>query len=246
MARGGGARPQVIQEDSDTQMSVACSDSECEQACCTPPLSPSQLNLQAGCDRIEAHSPVITATSDVARIAAAHVVPVLVASLELASNTNAALEALQALGHKWKERAHANLQLQPLLCCSHYEMDLSETAMQLRYKRARTKLLQSRIAKQQLPADLYSMLLDNAKAKLSPPGAILLHQIAAMCLRCTHGAGVSMRSQKRWTLASRRGRGPSRGLQRDHQGAHALPADRRRDRDRRDEGKSGAAQRRPH
>ena len=79
-------------------------------------------------------------------------------------------------------------------------MDLSETAMQHRYKRARTKLLQAVQAKQQLPADLYSMLLDNAKAKLSPSGAILLHEIAMMCLRCTHGAGVSMRSQKRWTL----------------------------------------------
>jgi hypothetical protein len=54
--------------------------------------------------------------------------------------------------------------------------------------------------RQGLPADLYSMLFDSAKAKLSPHGAILLHEIAAMCLRCTHGAGVSMRGQKRWTL----------------------------------------------
>jgi hypothetical protein len=197
---GVSARPKVIQEDSDTQMSVACSDSECEQTCCTTHHSASQLNSQAGSDRIEAHSPVVNATRDVARIAAAHVVPVLVAGLEHESNTNAALEALQALGHKWKERAHANLQLQPLLCCSYYEMDLSETAMQHRYKRARTKLLQAVQAKQQLPADLYSMLLDSAKVKLSPSGALLLHEIAAMCLRCTHGAGVSMRSQKRWTL----------------------------------------------
>ena len=116
---GVSARPQVIQEDSDTQMSVACSDSECEQTCCTTPHSASQLNSQAGCDRIEAHSPVVNATSDVARIAAAHVVPVLVAGLEHESNTNAALEALQALGHKWQQRAHANSQSQPLLSCTH-------------------------------------------------------------------------------------------------------------------------------
>lgn len=57
---------------------------------------------------------------------------------------------------------------------------------------------------------------------------------------------VPGRDARAHAQASRRGRGPSRGLQRDLQGAHALPADRRRDRDRRDEGKSGAAQRRPH
>ena len=166
MARGGGAaRPKVIQEDSDTQMSVACSDSECEQTCCTTPHSASQLNSQAGCDHIDAHSPVVNATRDVARIAAAHVVPVLVAGLEHESNTNAALEALQALGHKWQQRAHANLQSQPLLCCTHYEMELTEKAMQLKYDRARTKLLKSGVARQRLPADLYSMLLDNAKAR---------------------------------------------------------------------------------
>jgi hypothetical protein len=73
-------------------------------------------------------------------------VPVLVAGLEHESNTNAALEALQALGHKWQQRAHANSQSQPLLSCTHYEMELTAKAMQHKYDRARTKLLQSGVA----------------------------------------------------------------------------------------------------
>ena len=136
---------------------------------------------------------------------AARVVPVLVAGLEQGSTTEKALDALQALAHKWHQRAHAALQAQqPLLMCSiHYDVDLTASGLQQRYQRARKKLLQAAISMQQIPADLYAMLFDNQASKLSSSGAILLHEIAVVCLDCTHGAGTTVHNQKKWTPAEK-------------------------------------------
>ena len=201
---GGAARSQLNAEDSDTQMSSACS--ECEHEDCPSPQHQSHQGLQyAHCDPVQTHSPGASATRGRARVVAARVVPVLVAGLEQGSTTEKALDALQALAHKWHQRAHAALQAQqPLLMCSiHYNVDLTASGLQQRYQRARKKLLQAAISMQQIPADLYAMLFDNQASKLSSSGAILLHEIAVVCLDCTHGAGTTVHNQKKWTPAEK-------------------------------------------
>ena len=74
-----------------------------------------------------------------ARIAAAHIVPTLVAGLEETTTSAKALDALAAMAHNWQQRAHGQEMEQiQAPCCLQYETSLSEGAMKKRFQRART------------------------------------------------------------------------------------------------------------